>query len=369
MDRKLLKLTLTSGSSRVFNCLAMTRAMNGTPSSGPTNQQMDCLFSVKALNYGVFFKEPADRSLPNSATAAIDTLLYFPYDADKLVEGGVSISLNDRRFEAVMREFSQSFGTAAHKNAANDQAILTVFKETPSLDPYLLKSAFQQHRIEVPKAYLRITDEEWLTIRNYVRRKLSPMILFGFPKQTQQREVRIEGFIDNIWDGSDVSSLFPLLEALQINAADAGEIIFAWKGLTFFEYLYQKKTTAIRSCAGWLKDYSKPCSVLRADERSRIDGRRDEIRLALRKTLQEVVAILDRYNAAYRKLFIEKSGAGEFREFLLNCPKSYLILGNALNKIDHSVEIISRTTKDDPTKSLTLEELDTLFQCLYEVTR
>ena len=322
MDRKLLKLTLTSGSSKVFNSLSMTRAQ----SAAGTLSDQNFLFSVKALNYGIFFKEPTDKSWTSKIDSPVDTLLYFPYDAEKLTDGGVSVSLNDPRFEAVIQEFAQSFGTAEHKNADNDRKILSVLKTTPSLDPYLLKSAFQSNGIEVPKGYLQISEEEWLSIREFVRKKLKPMIAFGIDSSKGRKAVDIDALVDKIWDGTDVSCLFPLLNALQIPDSQASDVIFSWKGLTFFEYIYHNKTAVIRNCANWLKDNSRPTGALRGEDKNRMTVRRDEIRRQMRKHLQSVVSILETYRKGYRKLFIEKAGAGEFQEFLGNCGKYYMAL-------------------------------------------
>ncbi len=343
MDRKLLKLTLTSGSSKVFNSLSMTRAQ----AAAGTLTDDSYLFSVKALNYGVFFKEPTDKSWTSKIDAPVDTLLYFPYDADKLTDGGVSVSLNDTRFEAVIQEFAQSFGTAAHKNAGNDRAILTVLRTTPSLDPYLLKSAFQTAGIDVPKSYLHISDEEWLAIREFVRKKLHPMIAFGIDPKRNHKALDIDALVDKIWDGTDVSCLFPLLNVLQIPESRAIDVIFAWKGLTFFEYIYHNKTEMIRNCANWLKENSRPVGLLRGEDKNRIDVRRDEIRRQMRKHLQSVVSILENYRTAYNRLFIEKAGAKEFQEFLGNCEKYYIVLGGSLNRLDHAIEFIDRSLKSD----------------------
>ncbi len=365
MDRKLLKLTLTSGSSKVFNSLSMTKAQ----SAAGTLSDKNYLFSVKALNYGVYFKEPTDKSWTSKIDAPVDTLLYFPYNADKLTEGGVSVSLNDPRFEAVIQEFSQSFGTAEHKNAENDRKILSVLKTSPSLDPYLLKSAFQTSGIEVPQSYLQISEDEWLAIRDFVRKKLRPMIAFGIDTSKSRKTVDIEALVDKIWDGTDVSCLFPLLNALQIPDSRAADVIFSWKGLTFFEYIYQNKTDMIRNCANWLKDNARVIGMLRGDDKNRLSVRRDEIRRQMRKHLQAVVKILESYRSAYRKLFIDKVGAGDFQEFLENCGRYYIILGGSLNRLDHATEIINRSLKGDFTRTLSFDDLDELFSCVSDVLR
>jgi hypothetical protein len=195
------------------------------------------------------------------------------------------------------------------------------------------------------------------------------MISFGIDPTKTRKAVDIEALVDKIWDGSDVSCLFPLLNALQIPESRASDVIFAWKGLTFFEYIYQNKTTLIRNCANWLKENSKPVGVVRSEDRNRMDVRRDEIRRQMRKHLQSVVSILESYRTGYNKLFIDKAGAGEFQEFLSNCNKYYVVLGGSLNRLDHATEIISRTLKDDFSRSLGLDDLEDLFACVSDVMR
>ena len=364
MDRKLLKLTLSSGSSKVFNCLERTREISVcTDGDKPPAH----LFSNRAINYGIFYKEPTDKALIGTGSIPVDTLLYFPYDREKISDGGVSVSLNDPRFEAVLKEFTETFGTSAHKNPANDRAIFDILRGTPSLDPYLLKAAFQRAGIEVHDDYLQISEEEWLAIRDFVRKKLYPMITFGLTGSSVSA-ARIDEFIERIWAGTDVTSIYPLFNALQIPTQEADATIFAWKGLTFFEFIYERKTPAIRDRVGWLRT-AKPADIVRSETKKRLEVRRVEIRNKLRSALQLVVGILDSYNAAYERLFVQQAGALEFKTVMLNCPSSYLSLGAALNKIDHTCEIIDRATKGDPTRVLVYDDLEELFQCLFNVLK
>ena len=220
-----------------------------------------------------------------------------------------------------------------------------------------------------PKGYLQISEDEWGAIREFVRKKLQPMISFGIDHKKTSKTIDIDALVDKIWDGTDVSCLFPLLNALQIPETRAADVIFSWKGLTFFEYIYQNKTGLIRNCANWLKDSSKPAGVLRSEDKNRLDVRRDEIRRQMRKHLQSVVTILENYRLGYNKLFIQKAGALEFQEFLGNCGKYYIVLGGSLNRLDHATEIISRAVKGDFTRTLGLEEVDDLFSCVSDVMR
>lgn len=365
MDKRLLKLTLTSGSSKVFNSLAVTKEKS---EAGQVKDE-DLLFSVRALNYGVYFKEPTDKTWNRDVEAPVDTLLYFPYNSDRILDGGVSVSLNDPRFTDVMKEFSQAFGTADHKNPANDRNILNVFKSTPSLDPYLLRSAFQRYGVEVPSDYLKISDEEWAAIREHVRTKLNPMIVFGMKDKSPKALARVDELVERIWDGSDVSSLFPLLEALQIGVTDAPDIVFAWKGLTFFEYQYERQVPAIRNCGSWLRDRTAPSNFVRPEERGQIEQRCGEVRRLLHKHLSTIIKILKTYREGYETLFIRKEGAGDFQTFLHDCRNHYVSLGASLNRVDHCAETLDRQLKGDFGRARRSDELLEITDCLVEILR
>ncbi len=365
MDKRNLKLTLTSGSAKVFNCLDMTRTLH----AAGTRSDHGPLFSVRALNYGVYFKEPTDRGWNRDVDAPIDTLLYFPYNADHLFEGGVSVSLNDPRFSDVMKEFSQAFGTSEHKAADHDRAILDIFRTTPSLDPYLLKSSFQRRGIPVSSGYLKISHREWEAIRDHVRRKLAPMIAFGLGRSAAADKGRVADLIERIWDGSDVSSLFPLLEALRIDPAEAADVVFAWKGLTFFEFQYLGKVPRIRAAGHWLKHQAKPKDHVRSVERLEIERRCGEVRRMMHRNLSVVVQILQTYKTSYDALFVAHAGAGAFQEFMKDCRRHYVVLGAALNGIDHCLEVFDRHLKRDYTTTLRAEELIDLVENLIEILR
>lgn len=366
MDKKLLKLTLTSGSSKVFNVLDITKqaalASDGTA-------EVNKLFSIKALNYGVFFKEPALDGRTRSGETTIDTMLYFPYDADRIMDGGASVSLNDPRFDAVMREFAQTFGTTGHSDADTDRTVLRVLKESPSLDPFLLKTNFQRHGIEVPNQYLRITDDEWNAIRDHVRRKVAPMIEFGLTEKTAASLKKVDDFIERIWDGSDISSLFPLLSALSIPLADGNEVIFAWKGVTFFEFQYNRRYDAIRELAAWLKETSAPADFVPHSLKLQLEGQCDVVKTRLRESWRSVATIVEQYKTSYDKLFIKKEAAGDFQNFLKSCRRYYIEMGAAFNKIDHSIEIFGTFTKNDNKRRLRSEELEELYSILMDVLR
>ncbi|MFM2044791.1 MAG: hypothetical protein RLY86_3367 [Pseudomonadota bacterium] len=367
MDKKLLKLTLTSGSSKVFNTLEITRSSAAAAAGG---SPAVTLFSVRALNYGVFFKEPAmDGKSARSNKLTIDTMLYFPYNADKLLDGGASVSLNDERFEAVIREFAQTFGTSEQGNQANDRTILRVLKESPSLDPFLLKTNFNRYGVEVPKQYLRITDEEWNAIRDHVRRKVQPMIEFGLTEKSAATLKKVDDFIERIWDGSDISSLYPLLAALSIPLSDGNEIIFAWKGVTFFEFQYQRRFEAIRQLATWLKEHSAPSDFVPQSMRLQIEGTVDVVKTKMRECWRAVATIVLEYETSYKKLFIDRQAAGDFQRFLMNCRGYYVEMGAAFNKIDHAIEIFNTFTNGNPQRRLRSGELEELMEILMGVLR
>lgn len=367
MDKKLLRHTLTSGSAKVFNCLELTR---GAVESGA---QTELMFNVRALNYGVFFKEAASdtsgRDKQDDDAAAIDTILYFPYDRDRIFDGGASVSLNDRRFDMVIKEFAQNFGVASENSNRDDKQILKVLRDTPSFDPFLLKSNFERFQVPVPQSYLRITVEEWMEIKEHVRTKILPMVEFGFTGSAggDANLKKTEELIEKIWDGSDISALHPLLSAFTIPLSDADDVVFSWKGVTFFEFQYLKKVKDIQSFALWLKDYSRPIDFIPAVQMEVLNRDLANVKNKLRIAWLAVTRILDRYNTSYNKLFVKKESTAEFQEFLRGIRKTYVVLGKHLNRIDHAIEIFRKSTKGEVRRPLKASELQDFLYIIQSV--
>ncbi|MBV8538411.1 MAG: hypothetical protein JO128_22625, partial [Alphaproteobacteria bacterium] len=123
-----LKFILSAGSSRTFNCCAISNsvieaaaaaaeAKNGKPGAAapvpaagdaapapaqpaPAAAGPGLLFQSRALNFSIFIKEPAKNKPGTFAPAAGKTLrtrIYFPYNRDRPTEGGVSIDSRDPR--------------------------------------------------------------------------------------------------------------------------------------------------------------------------------------------------------------------------------------------------------------------------------
>jgi len=367
VDKKLLKHTLTSGSAKVFNCLELTRS---AIEQGESN---DLLFNVRALNYGVFFKEAQtdtqDRDADGASQGPIDTILYFPYDKDRIFDGGASVSLNDRRFDLVIKEFAQNFGVATHESGRDDKQIMRILRETPSFDPFLLKSNFERHRVPVPQAYLRITQEEWHEIKEHVRTKILPMVEFGFSGQVggASNLKKTDELVERIWDGSDISALHPLLAVFSIPMLEADDIIFSWKGVTFFEFQYLKKVKDIQAFALWLKDFSKPIDFIPSVQAEVLSRDLNNVKTKLRQAWLVVTRILDRYNQSYEKLFVKKESSAEFQAFLKSINKTYVSLGKQLNLIDHAVEIFKRSTKGEFRRPMKASELQDFLWIIQSV--
>jgi hypothetical protein len=361
MDKKLLRHTLTSGSAKVFNCLDLTRS--GAEGEATTQP----LFNVKALNYGVFFKEApeqkGEREFDDSGS--IDTILYFPYDRDRIFDGGASVSLNDKRFDLIIKEFAQNFGTSVD-TGRDDKTILKVLRETPSFDPFLLKSGFERHQIEVPQNYLRITAEEWNEIKLHVRGKILPMVEFGFTGGAKANDAsnlkKTDELVEKIWDGSDISALHPLLSVFSIPLTEAEDVVFSWKGVTFFEFQYLKKIKDIQAFGFWLKAFSKPIDFVPAVQLEVLNRDLNDVKNKMRGAWSSVSRIIDQYNSSYSKLFVHKTSTAEFQDFLRGIGKTYVALGKQLSRIDHAVEIFKKTTKHDDRRPLKASELqDFLF--------
>src|SRR5256885_9500724 len=102
-----LKFILSAGSSRTFNCCAISNSIveAAAQPDKPGKVEVKLLFESRALNFSVFIKEPA-RNKPGMFAPAphktLRTRLYLPYNRERPYEGGVSIDTRDPKFDEAL---------------------------------------------------------------------------------------------------------------------------------------------------------------------------------------------------------------------------------------------------------------------------
>lgn len=325
-----LKPMLDAGSSRVFNCNALTRKLVEKDPAAPR------FFRNPPLNAVVLIKDAvpeAERKGPRCPP--VGTKLYFPFNERDIYEGGRTIFLHDPQLP---RSIFESFGQSAEVSQealAEDLRILGVLDELPSLDPFLMKDALQRVQIAVNEAYFEISPEQWKEIELFILQRFEPLAKAAFP-DAMTSDDKARRFVATIWEAKDIVALTPLIEAFRLPPDKALEIFAAWKGINFYSFQYSRVQPKLIDMAKWLKTIEIPVGALPSEERAKLFAMLDAVPDQLRRDWQTVETILRQYTEAYDQMFRHRQDATQLPAFLRNCGKAYWDLGRGLGKLNHA---------------------------------
>lgn len=331
MAVKYLKPMLDAGSSRVFNCNALTRRVL---EKDPKAQR---LFRNTPLNAVVLIKDAvpeAERKGPRCPP--VGTKLYFPFNELDIYEGGRTIFLHDPHLQqGIVDNFGQN-ATLTKEAMAEDLRVLELLDSLPSLDPFLMKDAFQRAGIAVNEAYFEITADQWKEIEIFILQRLEPLAKAAFPDALHS-DTKARQLVEKIWEAKDVAALEPLINAFRLPPNKALEIFSAWKGINFYSFQYSRLQPKLVDIAKWLKGIEVPFGAVPNDERTKLLATIEQVKDQLRREWQSVDQILREYTSGYDKMFKEKASSSEFLGFLRNCGKAYWSLGSGLGKTSHAI--------------------------------
>ena len=330
MSVKYLKPMLDTGSSRVFNCNALTRKVL---EKDPNAQRF---FRNPPLNNVVLIKDAvpeAERKGPRCPP--VGTKLYFPFNEADIYEGGRTIFLHDPHLpQSIVDNFGQ--GAKLTKEAlAEDLRILEVLDSQPSLDPFLMKDVFQRSGLAVNEDYFEITPEQWKEIEIFILQRFEPLVQAAFPDAMHSDE-KARRLVEKIWEAKDVAALKPLIDSFRLPPDKALEIFAAWKGINFYSFQYSRVQPKLVDIAKWLKGIEVPFGAMPNDERTKLLATVEAVKEQLRREWHGVDQVLREYTDGYDKMFKHKVSSTEFLNFLRNSAKAYWTLGSGLGKTSHA---------------------------------
>ena len=330
MAVKYLKPMLDAGSSRVFNCNALTRKL---VAKDPEARRF---FRNPPLNACVLIKDAVPESeRKGSRCPPVGTKLYFPFNERDIYEGGRTIFLHD---PLLSRSMVENFGQSAElsKDAlAEDLRVLGVLDELPSLDPFLMKDALDGAQIAVNEAYFEISPEQWKEIELFILQRFEPLVQAAFPDAMASDE-KARRLVATIWEAKDVAALRPLIEAFRLPADQALAIFAAWKGINFYSYQYSLVQPKLVDMAKWLRATEVAVGTVPHEERAKLLAMLAAVPDQLRRDWQTVDGILREYTEAYDQMFRHHQNATQLTAFLRNSAKTYWDLGSGLGKLNHA---------------------------------
>ncbi len=351
MDRQTLARTLDAGRTSTLNCFATTADIAAMSAEVRESDAIGPLFRNKYLNNTIILKVIAQKRQDRRRTYSTDTLIYFPYNAENIYEGGDSLLYSDPKRDAKLRHkcgFDPD-DPAQRADIEHDNQLLELLADIPTLDPFLLHEKAMQMEIEddINPVYFNLTQEEWSTFQAPIRDKIDALVrkALGVTHNLETSDIagHVSNFLDKIWEARDIESIEGFVDSMEIPRERAPELFFAWKAICYYQARTRALEPSLKRLFQWIGDSRTALPIdlmtLRKELREQIDAEITLLKQRMREYYRETVSILDIYEDSYQQ-FIEHGNPEPFKRFLADAQAQFLALAACLSANAHAVNVI-----------------------------
>ena len=400
MNRRALQMLMGSGRFLCFDVRAPYQAIKaaaaerateetaqGTQDNPPKKKadQGGPLFDLGTLNLGIFFKEVAP-SEDDPEDVTVSTRVFFPYNDQDIMEGGESTSAAPSQVFDILSK--RGAVKAGETFTPHDQKVLEVVTSLPTFDPFLLLSRRRELEEDrgVNGSYFEISEEDWANIRRPVMRRISMLVAKANTgtaidvydqyqdrseetAEDAQRRIMTSAVVDSIWRGEASQGAKLLIKSFRLEEAETTRILFAWKGINYYEYQYDKYQPRFIDFFRWLgSNESLPRDIdsLQASAVDRFNFRRDRARKLIRATHATVTKIIKDYNDSFAQL-VDDDQPKHFQGFLAQAPKNFLTVGLAIGVLAHTATAWSDVTQEGRRPSIKAADLEPFYDFIIAV--
>ena len=322
------------------------------------------LFDLGTLNLGVFFKEVA-ASPDDEDDVSVTTRIFFPYNDEDVLEGGESTLADPKQIFEILRK--RGAMKQGEQLTPHDQKVLEILTSLPTFDPFLLLSRRREMEGDRPVngSYFEISEADWARIRKPVMARISMLVAKAnhgasvdvyqhyveggeSDEDPEARRMMTAAVVDSIWRGEATQGARQLIRSFRLEESETARILFAWKGINYYEFQYQSYEEKLRSFYRWLGSSDstpKDATGMESSALDRFNYRRDKARKLIRTTHGKITAILNEYNQAFDVL-IDEDKPGRFQEFLRSAPQSFITVGLSIGVLAHTANAWAGMTKN-----------------------
>jgi hypothetical protein len=329
MDRTRLRAMLSNGSSITFD--ARTRAAKD-------GEEKRNFFDYAPLRRALLLKV-SDQSDRNDSNRGLKTLLYLPYDAENIGNGGASLTFTREVSSQVLAKF---FGVDKVDEGVvrGDIEKLRVCANVPSFAPFLLRDAYDRAGIQAEKSFFAITDTEVEAVKENLRNRLRPLAKMAQGGGVVVDRERIDVLVRQLWQLDDKSVIMPLSRALQIDDSDAVDVLYAWIGVSFFQSEFKARQQNVRTLIDWIVKGSDPVEYV--DDRSLklYDNDRKNTRAGLRNALTTATQTFERYDQSYQSMVGDNPNPLPFVQFMKTVRRDFMTLGAHLSLLEQCYGVL-----------------------------
>ena len=323
--RKLSSLQETAASSRVLNLVTTWKQ------SGPQPQYANRpLLQNRVLNRSIIVKHQlrANERVYFDDRRLSATKIIIPIDMDNLNNGGYSIFIGERSYEARLRTI---MGSNSRQNA-RDREVLTMLDALPSFDPFLLREALIKKGFDVAPCYFELSPADLTAMRALATDEVSSLVRLSFAGNAGLAAYT-DRLINKILATKPDEQLEPLRETLKLSPEQFEEGLFCWKAFLYYKWAQNDILDNAQTLIDEILNI-QPVGFLKSSERQYLNYSRMVTRRGLMDALDNIEKIVLLYDRAYCDL-IKRGSPLLFREFLLTAPRLFHQLGGQLAAINH----------------------------------
>jgi len=371
MNRDALGMLLRSGRFLCFDSTDIYAALQ------EANGAQAAMFDNKTLNAGILFKEVTQDE--EEEELALTTRMYFPYDENNKLDGGESILATA---EAVQKMMLRRGALKENEQmSSHDQTVLRVFDVVPTFDPFLLLSQRRELEAERPidRRFFDIDEKTWAGIRRPVMHKISVLVSkagLGEALDDGPRDEGPEGqvsaspgasvansILNAMWTGEPTPGVKAFISSFRLDVDKTAEILFAWKGINYYEYLNRTMFDDFVGLFKWLgSEDSLPRDRMMMDPGliARFESHRKSSRTHLKQHFERVQKHLRGYNDAFNAL-IDHDDPGAFQSFLQNAPATFADIGSSIGVLAHATNAYVDLTRGGAKPTVKAEKLQPFY--------
>ncbi len=330
MDRESLSYLLSSGKFLCYNPAGLDGRFE-------MNEPDKSLFDSPYLANAVFFKE---AHADDNDTVTISTRVLMVFNEKNVNEGGASVLAQpDALQESLKKWFG---GKVPIAFSDHDRNILDVFCRTPTFDPFLLLS--QRKDIEqarpVDPACFTVDTGTAEAVREIITIRASKLVELALQETDSAARLTatVQALEEAIWRCEANTRTGDLFRSLGVRHDQINRILFAWKGIAYYEYLFRSFAVDYQAFLAWLRsDESLPndMKTIPSDRTVRLRGQRRVAQGIMRGYYQHATEILKKHSNAYRAL-IDQGNPEPFQKFLIAAPTLFETLGLSIGTFGHT---------------------------------
>jgi hypothetical protein len=343
MDRDQLALLLDTGGFLCYHPNRLSRAADVETPDAP-------LFDSPLLTNAVFFKE-AVASDPTDGWEdyVIRTRAMIAFDEANARDGGASFPIDPETFESALEGW---FGRkVAIVLSDHDRNVLGVLDRVPTFDPFLMlaQRAEMERERAIDPVFFSADPTTAEAVRAVAGERARRLVALAMGDTKGERlELTVDALIDAIWTCETNKRTGRLFASLGIPKSDVERVLFAWKGISYYDHLFREFGRDYAAFLVWLKgpeSLPKDEKAIPQTEVRRLRSLRHRARRTMRDFYTHATDVLKQNETAYAAL-VERGDPVPFQKFLLAAPGLFQSLGLAIGGFGHAANAWKTMTND-----------------------